>query len=433
MNKTRKRIIVILVLLFIGAIIFLNISASRGWFGLTGQATEVQVKTIERTGFKSSLHIDGVVEEIERKEIIFNVPVVVKDVLVDKYEYVSEGQPLLKLDLRDYESELDKAIRERNIQLLNLEKIDIYDTSVPDNLKRSMERARKDVDEAREAYEEAVENMRDKEDYDLEEATRNYNQAKRAFQVAESNYNYVKATVDRVETVPSDSKKAADIDRQISEQQIKMIETQISNLQVQIENLKEGTVSPFDGYVTELNIQEGLQTGGSGQVAMVIVNAYDLQVIAEARPIHVRELEENQKVHLTGNAIDDYLEGYIKQISPVAKNISALGGEETIVEVLINLEDKGNLIPGLNVKCEIITMETDYALVGSYVMLMDDHDGKFVFVIDEKENIMRKRYIEIGSISVLEFEIIEGLEEGEQVVVNPQPFFRDGMTVKVKQ
>ena len=433
MQKRRKRIIAAVVILLIGVIIFMNIASSQGWFGLSGQATEVQVKAIERTAFKSTLHLDGVVEESEKREVIFNVPVRVEKILVEQYDQVSRGQALLVLDLREYESELERSVREKKIQELNREKIDIIDTSVPDNLKRSMERARKDVDEAREAYEEAARDMRDKEGYDLEKATRKYNQAKKEFEAAESNYHYVVATADRFETVPRDTKKAADIDRQVIDQQIKMIDAQIANLQAQLDNLYDAMISPIEGYITELNIQEGLQTGGAGQKAIVIVNADELRVIAEARPAHIKYLAEEQKVILTGDAIADQLDGYIKQISPVARTKSAIGGEEAIIEVIIALENKGNLIPGLSVKCEVITQETDNALVGSYIMLMDDAEGKYVYVVDEAENVIRKRYIEIGSISVLEFEIIDGLQEGEMVVLNPQPFFRDGMKIRIKQ
>ncbi|HOJ85223.1 MAG TPA: efflux RND transporter periplasmic adaptor subunit [Bacillota bacterium] len=421
MNKKKKLAIGAAIIVLTGIIVFLNIASSKGWIDPGGRALEVEAQAIARGSFISSIKVDGIVEEIEKKEISFHVPVIIEKVLVERYDYVTAGQQLFQLDLSEYYNQLAQAEREKLIQQKNIEKIDARDYSVSESLKEEVARAKEQLDSAREAFAAA----------DPEDETA-YNLARQNLTETEAYYEQALSALEEAKKSSRELKKAATLDREILQQGLKTVEEQITALKAQISDLQNAAFSPLEGYVTEINVKDGDQAGNPALPSAVITNPHALQVNASIREIHYNKVAPGQKVLITGDALEGVIEGRVEQIAPVAAKRITASGEETAIEVIISLPETAALIPGLNVECEIITLEEDDVLVGSYIMLLEDPEGRYVFVIDEEAGVIRKRYIEIGSISMLEFEITGGLAEGEKVVLNPQPYYSDGMKVKIK-
>ena len=122
MNKKKKIAIGAAIIVLIGIFVFLNIAGSKGWIDPGGRALEVETQDIARGSFISSIKVDGIVEEIEKKEISFHVPVIIEKVLVERYDYVTAGQQLFQLDLGEYYDQLARAEREKLIQQKTLRK-----------------------------------------------------------------------------------------------------------------------------------------------------------------------------------------------------------------------------------------------------------------------------------------------------------------------
>jgi len=105
------------------------------------------------------------------------------------------------------------------------------------------------------------------------------------------------------------------------------------------------------------------------------------------------------------------------------------------VEVIIGVDDtRGVLKPGLNVTCEIVTVDkSGVVLVPMEAIKPDKDDNLMVFVVDTETNRIEQRRIEAGINSDMNVEVIDGLEEGDLVVIDPQPNYSDGMKVKVNR
>ncbi|MBA7485274.1 Multidrug resistance protein MdtA [subsurface metagenome] len=56
-------------------------------------------------------------------------------------------------------------------------------------------------------------------------------------------------------------------------------------------------------------------------------------------------------------------------------------------------------------------------------------DKPYVYVVEDK--IGRKRFVKLGITQADKFEITEGLEAGERLVVNGMNYLADGMNVEV--
>lgn len=67
------------------------------------------------------------------------------------------------------------------------------------------------------------------------------------------------------------------------------------------------------------------------------------------------------------------------------------------------------------------------------VEAVSTNDGEdCVFVYNEKEKTVSKRVVTLGVGSDTVYEVLEGLQVGEQVVMNPKTVLADGDKIQVK-
>jgi RND family efflux transporter MFP subunit len=191
----------------------------------------------------------------------------------------------------------------------------------------------------------------------------------------------------------------------------------------------------MDGVVASVGVQEGAFINNM-QPAYKIIDPDKLQIRAKINEYDVKNVAVGQKVKVTGDAIDSKVEiaGSIKSISPVAVTSMTSNGNETVVEVLINVEGAGDVLkPGLNVTCEIAVVDKNGILLAPMEAITPDKDDNMmVFVVDESTKKITQRNVSVGINSDMNVEILEGLSEGEVVVLDPQPSYSDGMSVKIK-
>ena len=64
-------------------------------------------------------------------------------------------------------------------------------------------------------------------------------------------------------------------------------------------------------------------------------------------------------------------------------------------------------------------------------IVKEDKDGNmFVYVIND-QNIAVEKQIKFGLVSDMIGEVLEGLNEGDLVILDPQPTHKDGIKVKI--
>ena len=117
---------------------------------------------------------------------------------------------------------------------------------------------------------------------------------------------------------------------------------------------------------------------------------------------------------------------------PVAKSVQSTSGIETVVEITIKpLDGKGILKPGLNVECDIVTQEKKDVIVTEYNIYMEDKDRRqYVMLIDPESMTVKKQYVTLGIYSDMTVEVLDGLKEGDMVVIDPQPSLDEGEKIR---
>ena len=412
-------------LIGISAIALITVGVLKTMGNSGGSAVQVKTAKIEKGELSSYISADGIVEEVEKAEVFFDTPLKVNKVLIEEGQKVTKGQQLLELDLDALNSQLETYKINKNSQQtsLNSKALDAEVERASNNLKaaeRSYNDAKKTYEDNKVLYEA---NAISKSELEMSE---------KAYIESESGISGLKnariAYNSAVES-RSNSKKSG-------EDNLKVTDIQITDLEKKISTIREECLSPIDGIVATIGVQEGAYTG-TMQSAYKIIDPNKLQVRAKINEYDIKNVKAEQSVKLTGDAIDKgtNVPGIVKSVSPVAVTNMTSSGNETVVEVLIQVADAGHALkPGLNVTCEIAILDKkDILLAPMEAITPDKDDNMMVFVVDEGTKILEQRNVTVGINSDMNVEILEGLEEGELIVLDPQPSYIDGMRVRIKE
>jgi len=417
----KKKIIIgscitLVIILFV-SVFLINNSDSSSVFG-GGGILDVKVKNIGRGDIKSSVNASGVTQTTEDMEIYLDASLKINKVFKTENQSVRKGEKIVDLDLSELNSQLEQLKLSRDIQAIAIQKL--KDMSGQKNLDIAVSIAKNSLENAKENYEYSKKNYEDSLDAyayleisaeELDAAKKALAAAKLALDNANSNYQ---AAVENFNS----AQRGNSTDLETQEKNLQASELKISDLETKIKKITESMISPMDGVISQISIKEGSYTS-SMQPAFVIINTSKLNIKAKVKEFDIKSVAVGQEVKITGDAINRYN--------------TTMSGEETVVEAVISIEQSDvQLKSGLNVSCEIFTIDKKGVLVVDFEMIKEDKDGsKFVYVVD-KDNIMHKRQINLGTNSDMTSEVISGLSEGEAVVTRPLPNYKDGAKVRAE-
>jgi RND family efflux transporter MFP subunit len=184
-------------------------------------------------------------------------------------------------------------------------------------------------------------------------------------------------------------------------------------------NLKKTKIrSPIPGLMTLSFVAPGDMISPSAHLGQVVSN--DRLIVVTLNEEDFAGVREGQEVAVTllsqGAQI---FEGNVTRLSPTVD--SASGRRKLYVEL-----ESGNerFTPGSSGRAEIIKSVRKNALVVPRKALM----GSAVFVVIN--GVAEAREVKVGARNLLTAEILDGLEAGEQVIVETPHLFRDGQKVK---
>ena len=201
-------------------------------------------------------------------------------------------------------------------------------------------------------------------------------------------------------------------------------ETLLNDLENRLKGLrrqqeKMTIVSPIDGIVTEIHAHQGDLIGSGHTLA---------KVVSKTRMVEVKVSEEyfvGLKVGMPARVVflgieNERFEAKIERVIPVAD------AQTQRFTVLLNVDiDESRLDSGLTGDANITLDEREGALQIPRQALVGDQ----VFVV--KNGAVSRRSVQVGYKSVTMVEILDGLTDGEQVIVEDLHLFEDGDSVRV--
>jgi len=194
--------------------------------------------------------------------------------------------------------------------------------------------------------------------------------------------------------------------------------------------------APASGSVLSL-INESEGVIAEGTPIMTIGDPQRIEVVIDLLSREAVQVKPGDRAEITQWGGPNPLIGHVERIEPFGRlKISALGIEEQRVNVIIHFEEKdareaARLGHGYQVDATIIRWSKPDALRVPIGALFRGGDGGWrVFAV--KGGRADERAITLGQMNDEFGEVIEGLAEGEEVVLNPGNSLSDGARIKAR-
>lgn len=213
----------------------------------------------------------------------------------------------------------------------------------------------------------------------------------------------------------------------ISKQQLDQIKTQYDVAKRNIDNLESNIhlVSPISGIITMRNFDNGDVSAAQPILQVMQITPVKLKFSMNEKFYNRVKIgmKVSAKVDIFG---DDTFDGRVNLIAPIIDpNTRSFGLEASFT----NSNQK--LRPGMFARVEInLGKNMSVVIPDRAVIKQNGTNDKYVFI--EKDGIVDYRKIELGRRLGDTYEVISGIEEGENIVIEGYTKLVSGSKVKVK-
>jgi RND family efflux transporter MFP subunit len=252
--------------------------------------------------------------------------------------------------------------------------------------------------------------------YQLETAESDFTNQERLFkmgQVSESDYLKARRAVDTI-------KQQIEVEKVVDQLNLS---TDLNSLESMRHDMAEMTITaPFEGEVAEVFAHPGdLIDAGSPIVSLITTTRIVEAKISEEDFANIAKGQKAVVTFLPYGAWE--YNGTVTKILPTADPET----QRHLVDLNITDIDKSKLIPGITGEVSIVVgTHAAKAIVPRRALLNEN-----VFVV--KDGKVEVRPVKTGYVWLTGAEVTEGLEPGEQVIVEDLETFRDGDSVRVEE
>lgn len=350
-----------------------------------GKIDPSKLAKVEKGDLAKSVVATGKIEPITKVEIKSKASGIVKKLYLDAGEKVKAGQLLAELDKEEIQARVSQAEAALQAARANVERarVDAQGPDVP-LLLRAYERAQQMAKEG--VVSQAA----------LDDAQRNY-------ELAVNKQNMAKASLTQAQAQVQQSKATLE--------------------QLQQEYRNSTIISPMDGLLLSRNVEVGdavssiLVLGSSATLIMTLGDTSEVYVKGKVDESDIAKVYLGQPARIKVESFKDKtFDGKVTKISP-------LGVEKdnvTTFEVRVSVtNDKGDLKAAMTANAEIILEEHKGTLIIPEGAIVYDKDKNASVEVPDphgKEG-KRKVAVKIGVSNGAKTEVLSGLKEGEQVII----------------
>jgi HlyD family secretion protein len=395
-KKRRKLIVwgsavaVIVLLIAVGVV-----AATRGGTKIDPS----KLAKVERGDLAKSVVATGKVTPITKVEVKSKASGIVKKLYVDYGDHVKKGQLLAQLDKLEIEAQVAQSRAALEAAQANLK------SSQADYERAKVDAEGPDVPPLKRAYDRAVGMAKDGvvSASALDDAEKNYTMAVNKQNVAKAQVTVLQA-------------KIAQAEAQVAEDQanLKQLEEQLSYTDI---------VSPIDGIVLSRDVEIGdavssiLVLGSSATLVMTLGDTSEVYVKGKVDESDIGKVYLGQRARIKVESFKDKtFEGKVTKISPMGVEKDNV----TTFEVRVSIQNPGGELKAeMTANAEIILEEHKNVLQIPEGAILYDKDKKAsVEIPDPKgKDGKDKVAVNIGISNGAKTEVLSGLKEGDQVVL----------------
>ena len=183
--------------------------------------------------------------------------------------------------------------------------------------------------------------------------------------------------------------------------------------------LDEATITaPIDGIVASINAEEGdiiPSPTMSPQPVIYLIDPTSMELIVEVDEIDVPEIKVGQEAIIELDALPDVeFAGIVTIIYPLPTEVGGVVLYDVKIE--LNVPEDSGIKIGMSASAEIILANRSNVLLVPDRAITEDSEGRTIVNVMVNEQI-GERLVEIGISDGFDTEIINGLREGEMVLI----------------
>jgi HlyD family secretion protein len=369
---------------------------------LNVEKEKITIESIVENEFKDYFVVIGTVEPIRTVYLDAIEGGRVEEILIDEGNMVKKGDVILKLsntnlilEISNNESNVSRSINEFENTKINLEIQNITRKQGLINTEMNLKRQKRQYEYNKQMFED---NHISKEEF---------SQSQEEYLASLEQYNLLKAALksDSLYRVNSLSSMEANVNRM--KDNLKIIQSQMDNLNVK---------APVDGELASLNQEIGEVIIYGTRIGTVnILDHYKLRVDVDEHYI--------ARVHrgLPGS-FDFAGSSYKLKIDKVYPEVN---NGRFAVDMIFTSERPDQIRIGQTFRIKLELGESQQAILIHRGGFYQSTGGQWVYVVNEKGDLAVKRSISIGRQNPRYYEVLEGLNPGEQVIVSSYDNFND--------
>ncbi len=205
------------------------------------------------------------------------------------------------------------------------------------------------------------------------------------------------------------------------EKAVKQVEEQIA---------KTVVTAPFSGTIDEVITEQGNMVSPGASQLFRIVNLNDMHIETKVPEAHITSVTIGKSVEILLPVLGEKLDAKIAQVG------SFIHPSNRTFKVEIPVSNESKLIkPNLTAKIRINDYTNEKALLIPQSIISENAEGQeYLYVIEKKVKgigVAKKEIIETGKTEGDYIEVLKGIENGAEIILEGARSIKDGQEVKV--
>ena len=187
--------------------------------------------------------------------------------------------------------------------------------------------------------------------------------------------------------------------------------------------------SPVTGHVLRIT-DRSARPVLAGEPIMDVADMQRLELIVDVLSEDALRIRSGNTVHISGWGEGMSVSGRVRYVEPAAfTKYSALGVEEQRVNVVIDLDRLPESIgDGFRADADIVVWSENDILTIPVSAMFREGEQWYVFVV--ADDLVERRAITPGSRSSMDAHVLDGLQEGDELIRYPSSEIADGVRIR---
>jgi multidrug resistance efflux pump len=369
-----------------------------------------QLHTVEKVEMIQDLTYLGTLESDTKAMLSPKVTGNITSINVSEGDIVSEGDVLIQIDSEQLEAKLQTVEQKRNLLYDTISYLDseIGDFHSTNPLVSKLQSARLSLD----FQESEVGKLRTL--YDAGAVS------KSQLDQGEHQLQSMRLQVQELEHTMNSNYNKLQQERDVAAAQLGELEASIDEMEL---SLRDTSIkAPFDGQITQIMVSVG-ELASPGRALASLDNVHQLRIVTQVGESDLQKIRKGMDVEVTLSGYDDPIEGQVSYKS------GSVNPKTRIGEVRVDLElPEEQIVIGSSARIRILldSSKNEIMIPSSAVKTLET--GMVVYVYNDKGRVYERK-VTIGNSIDGQYQVIEGLAEGDVIAVRNIQSLSDGTLV----